>query len=88
VPVLADLNGDGALEVLVNYQQGVVVVSGGTGEQLTCDSARCSKPLLKADSILQGSPAVADTTGDGVLEIFTIGRAHRRNAVIRWNNPF
>jgi hypothetical protein len=88
VPVLADLNGDGALEVLVNYQQGVVVVSGGTGEQLTCDSARCSKPLLKADSILQGSPAVADTNGDGVLEIFTIGRVHRRNALIRWNNPF
>ena len=88
VPVLADLTGDGVAEVLINYQQGVVIVSGSTGQQLTCDTSQCSKPLLRGDSILQGSPSVADTDGDGTLEIFALGRLHGKNAVIRWENPF
>jgi hypothetical protein len=87
VPVLRDLNGDGADEVLINYHQGVVIVSGATGAQLTCDSSHCSKPLLRADSILQGSPTVADANGDGVLEIFAIGRLNGKNVVLRWENP-
>ncbi len=87
VPVLADLTGDGVPEVLINYHRGVVIVSGATGAQLTCDSAHCTKPLLQTDAILQGSPAVADTNGDGKLEIIVLGRLHQQNSVIRWDNP-
>jgi len=87
VPVIADLNGDGAKEVLVNYQAGVVIVAGQSGEQLSCDSSPCTKPILRTDSTLQGSPVVADTNGDGILEIIVPGRRNRQNALIRWNNP-
>jgi hypothetical protein len=87
VPVIADLNGDGAKEVLVNYHTGVVIVAGQSGEQLTCDSSPCTKPILRTDGMLQGSPVVADTNGDGVLEILVPGRRDRQNALIRWDNP-
>jgi hypothetical protein len=87
VPVIADLNGDGAKEVLVNYQAGVVIVAGQSGEQLTCDSSPCTKPMLRTDGTLQGSPVVADTNSDGILEIIIPGRRNRQNALIRWNNP-
>lgn len=87
VPVLRDLNGDGLPEVLTNYRNGVVIVAGTTGQQLTCDSSPCTKPLLIAQSTLQGSPVVADSNGDGQLEIVVLGRMNSQNAVIRWANP-
>jgi hypothetical protein len=43
--------------------------------------------MLRTDGTLQGSPAVADTNGDGILEIIVPGRRNRQNALIRWNNP-
>jgi hypothetical protein len=88
VPVIADVNGDGTKEVLVNYDTGVVVLSGSTGEHLTCDSSPCSKPLLRTDSTLQGSPVVADTDGDGRLEILVGGRLRGSSGLVRWINPF
>jgi hypothetical protein len=86
-PVLADVNRDGSLEVLVNYSQGVVIVAGATGEQLTCDSSPCTKPLLSTDGLVQGSSIVGDTTGDGVNEILVGGRYKGTRALLRWRNP-
>lgn len=87
VPVLRDLNGDGLPEVLTNYRNGVVIVAGTTGQQLTCDSSPCTKPLLITQGTLQGSPVVTDSNGDGQLEITVLGRINSQNAVIRWANP-
>lgn len=86
-PVIADINRDGAQEVLINYHTGVVIVAGATGEQLTCDSSPCSKPLLRTSSILQGSPIVADVDGNGTNEILVGGRYDGENALLRWQNP-
>lgn len=86
-PVIADVNSDGAPEVVLNYANGVVVLAGATGEHLTCDSARCSKPLLHTASVLQGSPLVADTNRDGIQEILVGGRHNRVNALLRWRDP-
>lgn len=87
VPVIADINQDGIAEVLVSHHTGIVIVSGPTGTQLSCDSSPCAKPLLKGDSAMQGSPAVSDTNGDGILEILALGRSGGTNAVLRWRNP-
>lgn len=87
-PVLADIQGDGTVEVLVNHHTGVVVLAGATGEQLTCDSSPCTKPLLKLDSQLQGSPVVADTDLDGIKEIITSGERNGESVMARWKNPF
>jgi hypothetical protein len=88
VPVIADLNGDGLQEVLLNYSSGVVIFSGQSGQQLTCDSSPCTKPSLRVGSSLRGSPVVSDTNGDGVAEIIVAGQIRGQNALIRWNNPF
>jgi outer membrane protein assembly factor BamB len=87
-PVLADVQGDGTIEVLINHHTGVVVLAGATGEQLTCDSSPCTKPLLALDSPLQGSPVVVDSNLDGVQEIITVGRRNRQSVMARWKNPF
>jgi hypothetical protein len=86
-PVIADLNRDGEMEVLINYATGVVIVSGATGQQLTCDTSPCNKPILKTSTLAQGSPVVADTNSDGVNEVLMIGRYNGINALIRWANP-
>lgn len=86
-PVLADVNNDGAVEVLANYSTGVIALSGATGEHLTCDSSPCTKPLLRTDKLLQGSPAVTDTNNDGVKEIIVGARYSGTNALLRWVNP-
>jgi hypothetical protein len=70
---------------LINYRNGVVIVDGVSGTQLSCDSSRCSKPLLKVDSTLQGSPVVADLDGDGVSEVIVAGRADGVNGVVVWS---
>jgi hypothetical protein len=84
-PTVVDLNRDGRVEVLINYRNGVVIVDGVSGTQLSCDSSRCSKPLLKVDSTLQGSPVVADLDGDGVSEVIVAGRADGVNGVVVWS---
>ncbi len=82
VPVLADLNGDGLPEVVVNHHTGVVIINGVTGEQLSCEGGSCTtKPSLKLNSVLQGSPGVGDINRDGVKDIVAIGR-REGNAVI------
>jgi hypothetical protein len=87
-PVISDIQGDGTVEVLVHHHSGVVVIAGASGEQLTCDSSPCTKPLLTLDTQLQGSPVVADTDLDGVREIITSGRLNGESVMARWRNPF
>lgn len=87
VPILRDLTGDGLPEVLVNSSTGVAIFNGLTGAQLTCDSSTCATPLLRTDARVLGSPAVADTNGDSILEILVLGRVDGQTALVRWDNP-
>jgi hypothetical protein len=87
-PVLVDLTGDGRPEVVITLSLGVAVLDGLTGEQLTCGAeSPCAKPLLKIASAVSGSAAVADTDGDGQLEVIVAGKKGSTRNVIRWEDP-
>jgi hypothetical protein len=70
LPVVADLNGDGLPEILVNEVSTIASLSGGTGK-LTAYQGDGSGALWSVDARLgYGSPvAVGDVDGDGDPEI-------------------
>lgn len=76
-PVIADVDGNGSLEVLVSVGPGISVHEGATGRGLTCQSRDCesSESILYASKSLKATPAVADINGDGVPEVL-VGGSH------------
>lgn len=75
-PVIADLDGNGSLEVLASNFWSVHVLEGATGRPLTCQGpgTDCSnKVSLFAWYTLKGTPAVGDINGDGTLEVVIAG---------------
>lgn len=90
-PVIADLDGNGSLEVLAANFWSVHVLSGKDGGFLTCQGPGCGgQPSLFAWGTLKSTPAVGDLDGDGDLEVviggenfpFNPGRAH----LYAWTN--
>ena len=61
-PAIADLDGDGALEIIWGDDAGLVHVIGLNG------APRAGWPQ-QTDSLVEASPAVADLDGDGKLEV-------------------
>lgn len=72
-PVIADLDGNGSLEVIVANQGGLSVLKGSDGTALSCSEERCSGlPLFGTDGIGTATPTVSDLDGDGDLEIIMV----------------
>jgi hypothetical protein len=94
-PVLADLDGNGSLEVIVANMWTVHVVRGDTGAALTCQSNACfaSELSLWGWWTLKSTPAVGDVDGDGDLEVviggghaYATGGAGVRGMLYAWTN--
>lgn len=86
-PIVFDLSGDGLPEILVTYSTDVVVFN-SAGEQLTCDSNPCNKPLLRTGATVKGGVAIADTDGDGAHDLSVAGNISGVPHLFRWVNPF
>ncbi|MBI5878978.1 MAG: VCBS repeat-containing protein [Chloroflexi bacterium] len=79
-PAIADLDGNGSLEVLVSNMWDVTVIDGRTGAQLTCGGPSCGATTsLFAWWTLKSTPAVGDLNGDGTLDVL-IGGAHMNDS--------
>lgn len=68
--VIADLDGNGSLEVAVASGGGVIIISSVTGEILTCESDDCSgKLVLQTNGTVLSTPAIGDVNNDGKLDV-------------------
>ena len=89
-PIIADLNGDGSLEVIVANGASVEIFRGADGSPLTCTGGNCAgSAVLTTGSSMRSTPAVADVNYDGVPDLFIgSGGSHSQGSarLYGWTN--
>lgn len=70
-PIIADIDGNGSLEVLLATSRSIGIYNGKDGTPLHCYLSSCedTRVHLRTGAGLKASPAIADINGDGELEV-------------------
>jgi hypothetical protein len=93
-PVIADVDGNGSLEVLIANNSNIVIFNGATGAQLTCNNCNNGpQKTLMAWYPVHSTPAVGDLDGNGKLEVvaggshlYSPGGSGARGFLYVWTN--
>jgi hypothetical protein len=72
-PIIADLDGNGSLEVAITARKAIAILRGDNGEQLTANSNADMRRSLWMWLLNLSTPAVGDLDGDGSLELASGG---------------
>lgn len=84
-PVVADLDGNGSLEVLLANSSSVGVYAGLNGTPLTCQGRRCNDQIqLRTGTVLFGTPTVVDVNGDSQLDVIMAAGLSGQAALFGW----
>jgi hypothetical protein len=87
-PIVADLDGNGSLEVIVANRNGIVILNGSDGRQLTCSTTDCfdNTPKIALPSTVSGTPAVGDINNDAKLDLVVATGTGGRGIVYAFTN--
>jgi hypothetical protein len=84
-PVIADLDGNGSLEVVLTAGKHVAILRGDNGQQLSASSNGDTRPTLWMWFLNNSTPAIGDIDNDGKLELAS-GGSHT-NAAYGFSSP-